>query len=322
LGAENEGRSGPERKPIREIFTLLAATDFSRLVLDCNSPRRIDPLYLKNLKGWVTAMRMIKFALLTSLSAFALGAPVLAADMGVPMKAPMAPPPLPAPTWTGCYVDGGFGYGVSNIDHNFQSTLPQFTTVQTTSGGRGWLGTVGGGCDYQFSPGSGFGNWVVGAFGDYQFMNIHRNFQETLTSGNLEESSAWDVGGRIGYLVTPNVFTYWNGGYSQTHFDGVNLSLSFAPFTPNAFTIGSHTYSGWFLGGGTEISLSGLFGMPLPPGLFWRSEYRFYSYNSAAIPVFSTGAVATAGLAGVENMKPYVQTVTTALVWRFGWLGR
>jgi outer membrane immunogenic protein len=320
LGAENEGRSGPERKPIREIFTLLAATDFSRLVLDCNSPRRIDPLYLKNLKGWVTAMRMIKFALLTSLSAFVLGAPVLAADMGVPMKAPMAPPPLPAPTFTGCYVNGGAGYGLYNIDHFSQPTIFGDFTPTSTSGGRGWLGTVGGGCDYQFGSGSGFwSNWAVGAFADYDFMDLHRNIVIADHSGvgNAKESSAWAVGGRIGYLVTPNVFTYWNGGYTETRFDQINLSDDDGDGTPFG-TIGGHTYHGWFIGGGTEIALSGLFGLPLTSGLFWRSEYRYSSFNSANLTVTPSGA----GTLGVENMKPYVQTITTSLVWKFNWYGR
>jgi outer membrane immunogenic protein len=265
-------------------------------------------------------MRMMKFALLTSLSAFALGAPALAADMGVPMKAPMAaPPPVPVVNWTGCYVDGGAGYGLWNIDHFGENTSGTTVTATSTSGGRGWLGTVGGGCDYQFSPGSGWGNWVIGAFGDYEFMDLHKNFQGSFGPfvGEEKESSAWAVGGRIGYLVTPNVFTYWNGGYTQTHFDQVNFSLTFNG-APTAF-IGSHTYNGWFLGGGTEISLSGLFGMPLPAGLFWRSEYRYSSFNSANLAIFSPGGVP---LGISENTRPYVQTITTALVWRFGWLGR
>jgi outer membrane immunogenic protein len=268
----------------------------------------------------VAAMRILKIASLASLSAFVLGSAALAADMRLPAKGPMVAPPPPVVSWTGCYLYGGGGYGLSNIDHNFIAAPGSGLTgtVQTTSGGRGWLAGGGGGCDYQFGPGSGFwSNWVVGAFADYDWMNIHRNFQETLTSGNEKESSAWAVGGRIGYLVTPNVFTYWNGGYTQSRFDQINLSLSFPPVTP-LFAIGSHTYHGWFIGGGTEISLSGLFGLPLPSGLFWRSEYRFSTFDSANLPVIFTP---TGALAGTENMKPYVQTVTTSLVWRFGWLG-
>jgi outer membrane immunogenic protein len=244
-----------------------------------------------------------------------------AADLGPVYKAPAASLPAPPPpSWTGCYVEGGGGYGLWNIDHSFQTTTT--VTANTTSGGRGALGTVGGGCDYQFSPASGWANWVVGLFGDYEFMDLHRTFQETLTSGNEKEKSAWAVGGRIGYLVTPNVFTYFNGGYTETRFDQINFSLSFSPFTPISF-IGAQTYHGWFVGGGTEISLAGFFGMPLPAGLFLRSEYRFASYNSATVPVFATSGapLTTFGPGATETLRPYVQTITTALVYRFNWWG-
>ena len=46
-----------------------------------------------------------------SVSAALLAAPLAAsaADMGVPYT--KAPPPPPVMSWTGCYVDGGWGYG-------------------------------------------------------------------------------------------------------------------------------------------------------------------------------------------------------------------
>jgi outer membrane immunogenic protein len=239
-----------------------------------------------------------------------------AADIALRKAPPSAPPP---PSWTGCYVDGGGGYGLWNIDHFGQAAGVQVTS-STTSGGRGAFGTVGGGCDYQFSSASGWGNWVVGVFADYDFMNLHRSLGGSfgIATGEEKESSAWGVGGRIGYLVTPNVFTYFNGGYTETRFDQVNFSLFVSPFTPLAF-IGAHTYHGWFIGGGTEISLSGFFGIPLPAGLFLRSEYRFSSYDSATLPIFTTTGAPFGTLS--ENFKPYVQTISTALVYRFNWLG-
>jgi outer membrane immunogenic protein len=244
-----------------------------------------------------------------------------AADLRQPAYKAPPPAPPPPPSFTGCYLYGGGGYGLSNIDHSFQGTFAggSTATAETTSGGRGWLAGGGGGCDYQFGYGSGFwSNWVVGAFADADWMDIHRNMQETLVDGNLKESSAWAVGGRIGYLVTPNVFTYWNGGFTQSKFDGVNASFSSTPFTPAA-TIPGHTFDGWFIGGGTEISLSGLFGLPLPSGLFWRSEYRYSSFNSANLAV--AGVPGGVLVTGNENVKPFVQTITTSLVWRFNWYG-
>ncbi|MFZ0149841.1 MAG: porin family protein [Xanthobacteraceae bacterium] len=252
-----------------------------------------------------------------ALAALAAG-PAVAADLGRKAPAYIPPPAPPPPTFTGCYVNGGAGYGLWNIDHSFQDTSGALNTVETTSGGRGWLGRFGGGCDYQFGGGTGFwSNWVVGAFADYDTMDLHKNFESSIGgfAGEEKEKDAWAVGGRIGYLVTPNVFTYWNGGYTETRFDGINLSgtIDGDPFG----SIGSHTYHGWFVGGGYEIGLSGFFGWQLPSGLFWRTEYRYSSFNSADLPVLDTSGVQI----GNEHMRPFVQTITTSLVYKFNWWG-
>ena len=260
----------------------------------------------------------MKKLLLAAVAVVVLAAgPAVAADLGRKAPAYIPPPAPPPPTFTGCYVDGGVGYGLWNIDHSTLSNGQQSTT-ETTSGGRGWLGRVGGGCDYQFGGGGFWGNWVVGAFADYDFMDLHKNFSIpdlgfNGVAGEEKQKDAWAVGGRIGYLVTPNVFTYWNGGYTETRFDGINLSDVFLN-TPIA-TIGSNTYHGWFLGGGYEIGLAGFFGWQLPPGLFWRTEYRYSSFNSTDLPIL------TAGGAFSEHMRPFVQTITTSLVWKFNWWG-
>jgi outer membrane immunogenic protein len=112
------------------------------------------------------------------------------------------------------------------------------------------------------------------------------------------------------------VFTYWDGGYTETRFDQINLFDPDGDGTPFG-SIGSHTYHGWFVGGGYEIGLSGFFGWQLPSGLFWRTEYRFSQFNSADLPINFSGV--PTGI--TENMKPYVQTITTSLVWKFNWWG-
>src|SRR5208282_4006145 len=112
----------------------------------------------------------MKKLLLASFACVALASgSALAADM--PLKAEL--PPAPAPTWTGCYVDAGAGYGMWNIDQHTE-TLPGLVTTSTTitDGGRGWLGRFGGGCDYQFSLPN-LGNFVIGAFGDYDIMSLN-----------------------------------------------------------------------------------------------------------------------------------------------------
>ncbi len=231
----------------------------------------------------------------------------LAADM--PVKAP----PAPVYSWTGCYINGGAGYGMWNQDLITETNpgLVQVTTP-TTTGGRGWLGTVGGGCDYQFSAFN--SNFVIGALADFDFMQIYGLNQPNTSAvvGDENEQSAWAVGGRAGYLVTPALLTYVNVGYTATRFGQINYGLSAAPFTPNVEFIQAHTYHGWFIGGGTEYALAWL------PGLFWRNEYRYASYSSADLPIFfPTGALSGVG----EHITPYVQTITTELVYKFNWTG-
>jgi outer membrane immunogenic protein len=247
----------------------------------------------------------MKRLLLTVATVVAMAAPALAADMRAPVM--KAPPIGPIMSWTGCYLEGGGGYGMwdQNVT-SFNSNVQ--TDSRVNNGGRGWFGTVGGGCDLQVS-----GSWVIGIFGDYDFSDIHGDASVPLSgvsyAGQEKMRSAWSVGGRIGYLITPSVLTYFSGGFTEARFGSFNLTLTTA--TTPSFTIGSHTYSGWFLGGGYEYNLGWL------PGLFWKTEYRFAQYETDSLPltVYSTGAATTRS---IDSTK-YVQTIRSELVWRFNW---
>jgi outer membrane immunogenic protein len=252
-----------------------------------------------------------------AVSALLIAAPLrIASAADMPVKAPLPPPPTTS--WTGCYVDAGGGYGLWKQDSYFEALNPPFAlTTSATSGGGGWYGTVGAGCDYQVGQ-----RFVVGVLGDYDFMHIHGTYEIPGVSvpaiggsglaGNENERSAWAVGGRIGYLVTPTLLTYISGGYTATHFDAVNFS-SMGIFTP-AFTssvaLASNTYTGWFIGGGTEYALDWF------PGLFLRADYRYSSYRAVDVPITSTSVLFTGS--GI-NSKKSVQTLGTELVWRFNW---
>lgn len=250
----------------------------------------------------------MKRVLVASLAAVALSASsAFAADMGAPAPYYKAPPPAPTYSWTGCYIDGGAGYGMSNTDETL--TGPGFSTASVTNGGRGWLGRVGVGCDYQL--GGGLSNWVIGAFGDYDFENIHgqNDLASFLATGNEKQNDAWAAGGRLGYLITPRLLTYFDGGYTEAHVNGVSFTSTIG--VPGVLTTPSHTYNGWFLGGGTEYGLDFSW-LPIH-GLFWRNEYRYSQYDGASLPV--GGAVAGTTL----NEKKFEQTITSSLVWRFNW---
>jgi outer membrane immunogenic protein len=222
-------------------------------------------------------------------------------------KAPIAAPPI-APSWTGCWVSGGLGYGMYRTEQTQESNPGYVAVTQTIdSGGSGWLGRLGVGCDYQVSP-----SFVIGAFGDYDFMNIHGTLNPgaLIVAGDMNESAAGSAGLRLGYLPWPNLMTYVDGGWTETKFDQVNLTGLILGTTLSA-TLPSNTYSGWFIGGGTEYRL------PWASGLFWRTEYRYASYQAADLVVFTGGAPSTSA----EHLQPNVQTVTTSLVWKFNFGG-
>jgi outer membrane immunogenic protein len=240
----------------------------------------------------------------------------MAADM--PAKAPLlkAPPMMPVYSWTGCYIGGGGGYGMWNQD-NFLETDPGAValTPTVTTGGRGWFGTGTFGCDYQVSS-----SFVIGVYGDYDFSDIKGQlavgdpFQRLPGGfvGTESEKSAWAVGGRIGYLVSPTLLTYFSGGYTQARFDGVTFGSLTAPFGPAVFNLGSNTYNGWYLGSGFDYALSFL-----PSGFYLRSEYRYSTYNPADISLVFNTTGQTIGVA--VDSKKYVQTVRSELIYRFNW---
>ena len=228
-----------------------------------------------------------------------------AADL--PMKAP-PPAPVVLTNFTGCYIDGGAGYNVWNNDHSmtgpFGAGGALATTVSTTDGGRGWYGRVGAGCDCQF-PFAG-GQWVVGAFGDYDFMEASGNNTPSEVfafprggfspvTARTKMTDAYYVGARIGYVALPNLLTYLDGGWTGMRFSmspeqqiatGAFIGFSYPSFTNN---------NGWFLGGGTEYLL------PWFKGLYWRTEYRYAEYAFSNIAEFNTATNALTG--NVEHVR-------------------
>lgn len=243
----------------------------------------------------------------------------MAADMPVKARPMLMPPPVMS--WTGCYLDAGVGFGLWDQTHHTTTTfggVPNIDTIDNTGGGDGWLGRFGAGCDYQFSS-----SWVIGIFGDYDTMSLKGSVSPlTVTTGGApivadeKESAAWAVGGRIGYLVAPNVLTYFSGGWTEARFDQINLETNRGVPLNTAFP--ATTFSGWFLGGGMEYNLTFL---PIQ-GLTVRTEYRFAQYTQADLMEFNVLTGAPAGNGGTGNIlhsKTNVQTVTTSLVWRFGW---
>ena len=249
--------------------------------------------------------------------------PALAADMAA--KAPMRAAPVAyAPSWTGCYVGGGGGFGMftqENVTY-ITATVPRTAlTSQWDTGGRGLFGTVQAGCDYQLSAGF-LWNLVIGAFADYDFANIKGDPTNPWSGlgGRERMSSQWAVGGRVGALVTPNLLAYFSVGYTEAKFDQLDLfgktvnNIGGLPVGTDAGVyIPGQVYKGWFLGAGDEYALNFL------PGLFWKTEYRFSELNWVTKRAYFTGTNAYTGIE--EDTAKYVHTVRTELVYRFNWGG-
>jgi outer membrane immunogenic protein len=276
-------------------------------------------------------MKKLALALIAT-AAFAGQA--IAADLAVKAVRP-APPPVPVANWTGCYIAGSVGYGLFDNEADAgRLTINGVTTVFSAPedhGGRGWLAGGGGGCDYQFGFGGGggifgTGQFVIGFLGDYYWSDMRGNRGSVAAtnafSGQEKVDSQWAIGGRIGWLVNPNTLTYFSGGYTEAHLDGVGDF--FSPVSPAlgggllGIALPGRTVRGYFLGGGVEYQSGWI------PGLTWKTEYRFSEYDRVDRAEFFNGGGAFAGLvtAGTpvgtfSSDKLFTQTVMTSLVYRF-----
>ena len=231
---------------------------------------------------------MKKLSLATVALAVLVAGPVVAADLGRKAPAYIPPPAPPPPTFTGCYVNGGGGYGLWNIDHSGEFLGTQITT-ETTSGGRGWLGTVGGGCDYQFGSGGGFwSNWVVGAFADYDFMDLHRNFQSSF-GGIAGEEKDQTLGPSAGGLAT------WSLQMS---------SPTGMAATPNLALIKSTSPSPLLLSSRSELSAR----TPITVGsLAAARRSRWRDYSACRCLLVSSGAANTDSRASTVPTCPSIR---------------
>ena len=246
----------------------------------------------------------MKNFLVPAFALMAVSGSALAADLPIRKAPPMAPAMITT-NWTGCYVGAGGGYGMFNNDTTTVTDPGGFVFANSvTHGGRGWFGTVQVGCDVQFG-----GNWVFGVFGDYDFADIEGDHRGLFSSGGTNRlDSSWAVGGRVGWLVTPQLLTYISGGYTEARFDAIDFAFLGAPVT---FRMDERTHDGWFIGGGVEYQLGWL------PGLYWKTEYRLAEYDRQTSPINFIGTGLPTGFAEIH--EPFVQTVRSELVWRWNW---
>lgn len=256
---------------------------------------------------------------LTALAAFTGSA--LAADMA-PRPYVKAPPPVAAVSWTGCWISGGGGYGISrtNRDSRDFAAPGALNVSNNTSGSDGWLATAGVGCDYQVAP-----RWVIGAFGDGTWSDINGDHAwrvfgpgETFV-GRAKQDWSWAAGARVGYLVNPSFLTYFNAGYTQAHVEGYNLRTIVPAFGASGLQVPGQTFDGFFIGSGFEYQLDFL------PGLFVKTEGRAAWYDrkdsrlSCVAVGTACGAIGPDPFGNIDSRKMITYAAKTELVYRFNW---
>lgn len=248
---------------------------------------------------------------LTAVAAFTGSA--LAADLPARTytKAPVMPEPVM--NWTGFYIFGGVGGGVWDADTFTVNpgTGNCILCAHQKQGGDGWFGTVGAGYDWQFNQ-----SWVAGVFADGQFGSLKGTIQDQdpFFVGQEKLRDTWAVGLRAGYLVAPNVLSYVNGGFTESNWSGTSM-VTAQTLAATGFGTPSFNRDGWFVGGGVENNLN-IFGITAP-GLFMKTEYRAAYFNG--IDLADTNAAGAA--ASSIHFRPFVQTISTSLVYRFNWGG-
>jgi outer membrane immunogenic protein len=237
----------------------------------------------------------------------------VAADLRMPTKAPiLKAPPAPAYTWTGCYLGGGGGYGW--LDQERDLEVAGIAVVASHDvGGRGWFGTVQGGCDYQFSSFLPFlsNSMVFGVFADGDWGNIKGTDAIVTATGDEKLDQSWAAGARLGWLPTDRLLAFVSGGYTNAHIEDITYT---APAVPGSLTLSGHRQDGWFIGTGYEYNLGWL------PGLTWKTEYRYADYGSRTDALSVTGGFFGPGVI-TSNSHLFVQTIRSELVWRFNWAG-
>ncbi len=216
-----------------------------------------------------------------------------------------APVMLQVSNWTGFYANGGVGYGLWDAETTTVSPITGNCILcqHQDQGGRGWLGEIGLGYDYQFS------NKIVGGvFVNYDFSDIHGTIQDQgpFFAGETNNNSTWFIGARAGWLMTPDILNYWGVGWTRTHFDGATMSNTFQG-AATGFSTSDYSGSGWFLSGGLEVAMH--------DGWYWRSEVRYADYSTETL----SDTNGTGGAAANITFNPIVQTATSEIVYKFNW---
>ncbi len=141
---------------------------------------------------------------------------------------------------------------------------------------------------------------LVGVYGGHDFPRIDKCGQELFLTTDefcIRNKSNWTLGARVGARMGDGGVVYVKGGHSITK---VRLSYDANPAVAGEVFNESDKTSGWHVGGGIEVPLSG--------GVYFKGEYVYTRYKK----------VLEDALAATDSIKPTRHQVLGGIGIRFG----
>jgi outer membrane immunogenic protein len=246
---------------------------------------------------------MKKLALAVAASTTIFAAPALAADLRVPVKAPMTYAPAPF-NWTGCYigVQGGGAWGRSR--HINQTGGVNFNITDSYDVDGFLVGpTVG--CNFQT------GGFVFGIEGDWSWSSKEGGgngllpFFNPLAVSQTREHWLATVRGRVGWAFD-RWMIYATGGGA---FADVEARVVPDPASGLAIISESRTRAGWTVGGGLEWAFA--------PNWSAKVEYLHVAFENEGY--FLTPPAGFGNRAG--GVPLHNDIIRAGINYRFGWGG-
>jgi outer membrane immunogenic protein len=219
-------------------------------------------------------------------------------------------PALANQKWTGISVGVGIGAGavVHDVTIGPGALVPPgtFDFGFDGIGGEGIFGTVSVGADYQLPNG-----FVVGAFFDYDFSDIESTLNLSIPGfgldsarGDVKLDSVWSIGGRVGYLTSPQTLVYGLLAYSEADFSNPQIALTGGGVPGGTLTLAGTvpTFKCITVGGGIETQLGAGFSL--------KGEYRYTEFDKERL---------TTGLEdfAITNVEPSLHTARVSLNYKF-----
>ncbi|RAI43964.1 outer membrane protein [Rhodoplanes roseus] len=244
----------------------------------------------------------MKAVLLASVAFVALAGSASAADMA--LKAPPMPAPVPAFSWTGCYI--GAHAGAASMSGSYTDPTSYYYYYGYGGSDNRGVGAIAGGqlgCNYQV------GMLVLGVEGEGYWSGVKQTHEISYGfdsySTEIKNKYGFDVAARFG-IAFDRALVYGKAGWTWGRFDVSSGNTLSTPYTVS----GDATLDGLLLGVGLEYALTN--------NWTFKGEYNYLNYGTGTVdlticsPGVCFGGYRTSASADMHVVKLGVN-------YKFGW---